>query len=93
MGKENPAWSSLGVCVIFVIIVVVVVKFLRRSLMIFIIKGFRTIVFIFIVISTYALRPSSGRTREPSRNFELRPLWNPRGSSVLIPFAITGYKC
>ena len=27
-------------------------KFLRRSLMIFIIKGFRTIVFIFIVIST-----------------------------------------
>ena len=33
-------------------------KFLRRSLMIFIIKGFRTIVFIFIVIST-TFRPIS----------------------------------
>ena len=45
--------------------------------------------------SRYVLRPSSGvcRTREPSRNFELRPLLNSRGSSVLIPFAITGYKC
>ena len=31
-------------------------KFLRRSLMIFIIKGFRTIVFLFIVLST-AFRP------------------------------------
>ena len=43
----------------------------------------------------YVLRPSSGvcRTREPSRNFELRPLLNPRGSPVLIPFAITGYNC
>ena len=43
----------------------------------------------------YILRPSSGvyRTREPSQNFELRPLLNPRGSLVLIPFAITGYKC
>ena len=43
----------------------------------------------------YVLRPSSGvcRTREPSRNFELRPLLNPRGSPVLIPLAITGYKC
>ena len=32
--------------------------------------------------SRYVLRPSSGvcRTREPSRNFELRPLLNPRGS-------------
>ena len=40
----------------------------------------------------YVLRPSSGvcRTREPSRNFELRPLLKPRGSPVLIPFAITG---
>ena len=41
----------------------------------FIIKGFRTIVFIFIVISKrfgrYVLRTSSGvcRIREPSRNF------------------------
>ena len=43
----------------------------------------------------YLLRPSSGvcRTREPSRNFELRPLLNPRGSPVRIPLAITGYKC
>ena len=65
----------------------------------FIIKGFRTIVFIFIAISTpfrpICPRPSSGvcRTREPSRNFELRLLLNPRGSPVLIPLAITGYKC
>ena len=48
--------------------------------MVFIIKGFRT-----IVIST--------TFREPTRNFELRPLLNPRGSPVLIPLAITGYKC
>ena len=43
----------------------------------------------------YVLRPSSGvcRTLEPSRNFKLRPLFNPRVSPVLIPFAITGYKC
>ena len=41
----------------------------------------------------FVLQPSSGvcRTREPSRNFELRALLNPRGSSVLIPLAITGY--
>ena len=40
----------------------------------------------------YVLRPSSGvcRTREPSWNFELRPLLNP--NPVLIPLAITGYK-
>ena len=33
------------------------------------------------------LWPSSGvcRTREPPRNFELRPLLKPRGSPVLIP--------
>ena len=43
----------------------------------------------------YVLWPFSGvcRTRERSRNFELRPLLNPRGSPVLIPLAITGYKC
>ena len=43
----------------------------------------------------YILRPSSGvcRTQEPSRNFELRPLLKPRQSPVLIPLAITGYKC
>ena len=42
----------------------------------------------------YVLRPSSCvcRNRELSRNFELRPLLNPWGSSVLIPLAITGYK-
>ena len=42
----------------------------------------------------YIIRPSSGvrRTREPSRNFELRPLLNPWRSPVLIPLAITGYK-
>ena len=61
--------------------------------MIFIIKGFRTIVFIFSVIST-TFRPSSGvfRTREPTQNFELRLLLNPQGSPVLILFARTGYK-
>ncbi len=38
----------------------------------------------------YILRPSSGvcRTREPSRNFELRPLSNPRGLPVLIPLQV-----
>ena len=42
----------------------------------------------------YVLWPSSGvcRTQEPTWNFELCPLLNPRGSSVLIPLAITGYK-
>ena len=42
----------------------------------------------------YTPRPSSGvcRTREPSRNFELRPLLNPLGSPVLIPLAITWFK-
>ena len=43
-------------------------------------------------LGRYVLQPSSGvcRTREPSLNFELRPLLNPRGSSVLIPLTITG---
>ena len=43
----------------------------------------------------YVLRPSwvVPRTREPTQNFELHPLLNPQGSPVLIPFAITGYKC
>ena len=65
----------------------------------FIIKGFRTIVFIFIVISTMfrpicppALFSGICRTREPTQNFELRPLLNPRGSHILIPLAITRYK-
>ena len=43
----------------------------------------------------YVLRPSSGvcRTQEPSRNFEVHPLLNPRGLPVQIPLTITGYKC
>ena len=43
----------------------------------------------------YVFQPSAGacRTREPSRNFELHLLLNPRGSPVPIPLAITGYKC
>ena len=42
----------------------------------------------------YVLRPLGVcRTREPSRSFELRPLLNPRGSSVPIPLAIAEYKC
>ena len=67
--------------------------------MFFIIESFRTIVFIFIAISK-TFRPISSpvfegvscRTREPTRNFELRPSLNLRGSPVLILFAITGYK-
>ena len=45
--------------------------------------------------SRWVLRPSSGvcRTRKLSWNFELRPLLNPQGLPVLIPLAITGYKC
>ena len=41
----------------------------------------------------YVFRFSSGvcRTREPTQNFELRPLLNPRESFVLIPLTITGY--
>ena len=39
----------------------------------------------------YVLGPSSGvcRTRESTRNFELRPLLNPRWSPVLITLTIT----
>ena len=64
----------------------------------FIIKSFLTTVFIFISTTfppICLLQASWGvcRTREPSRNFELRPLLNPRGSPFLIPFAIIGYKC
>ena len=50
-----------------------------------------------------ALRPSSGaycwtwepscRNWESSQNFELNPLFNPRGWTVLIPLTMTGYKC
>ena len=43
----------------------------------------------------YVLWPSSGvcRIREPTLNFELRPLLNSGVSPVLIPLAITGYMC
>ena len=43
----------------------------------------------------YVLRLSSGvcRSWEPTQNFELRTLLNPRGSPLLIPLAITRYKC
>ena len=67
--------------------------------MVFIIKDFRTIVFIFIVISTtfWPICPPAffrclSNSGEPSRNFKLRLLLNPWGSPVLIPLAITGYK-
>ena len=66
--------------------------------MIFIMKGFRTIVFILIVISTMfrsiCLPAFSGvfRTRELIRNFELCLLLNQWVASGLIPLAITGYK-
>ena len=42
----------------------------------------------------YVLRPSSGvcQIKEPTGNFEPRPLLNPRGSPVLIPLAITSVK-
>ena len=48
-----------------------------------------------LLFGRYVFRPSSGvcRTREPTRNFELRPLLNPRWSPVLIPLTITGYMC
>ena len=66
--------------------------------MIFIIKGFQTIVFIFIVISSTfrsicppaffkCLSIAGTVTELPS------PLLNPRGLPVLIPLTITGYKC
>ena len=63
--------------------------------MIFIIKGFRTIVLIFIVIATTfrPICPPAFRCLSNSGTFELRPLLNPRGSPVQIPLAITGYKC
>ena len=49
---------------------------------IFIIKGFWTIVFIFIVISTIcppAFFKCLSNSGEPTQNFKLRPLLNPRG--------------
>ena len=59
-------------------------------------SGFLNYVFIFIVIfGRYVHRPSSGvcRTREPTQNFEPRPLFKPRWTLVLIPLTITWYKC
>ena len=42
------------------------------------------------------LQPSSGvscRTREPTRNFKPRPLFNSQRSLTLIPLTINGCKC
>ena len=74
-------------------------KFLRWSMRIFIIKGFRTILFIFIVISTtfrlicplafFRCLSNSGTFTE----LRLCPLLNPRGLPVLILLAKIGYKC
>ena len=62
----------------------------------FIIKGFRTIVFIFIVISTTfrpICPPAFFRCLSNTGTYtELRTLLNSRWSPVLIPLAITGYK-
>ena len=69
--------------------------------MIFIIKGFRTIVFIFIVISV-TFRPictpaffrclsNSGTDTELRTTSFIESTGG--GSPVLIPLAITGYKC
>ena len=66
---------------------------------VFIVQGFRTIVFIFIIMFTtfrpIFLQSSSGVcwTQVPTRNFEPRPIFNPQGSLVLIPLIITAYKC
>ena len=64
--------------------------------MIFIIKGFRTIVFNFFVIShNISADMSSGllqvfvKLENPTWNFELHPLLNPQGSPVPIPLTIT----
>ena len=53
--------------------------------MIFIIQGFRII--LFICFGRYVLRPSSDVsywTWEPTQNFEPHPLFNPRDSLALI---------
>ena len=69
---------------------------LIEALWLFIIKGFRTIVFLFIVISTTfrpICPPAFFRCLSNSGTFtELGTLLNPRGLPVLIPLAITGYK-
>ena len=67
--------------------------------MIFIIKGFPTLVFILMIFpqrfSQYVRKPLSGvcRTQELTWNFELRHLLNPWASLVLIPLDTPGYKC
>ena len=69
-------------------------KFLRRSLMIFIIKSFRIIVLHLYYFDNFSVNMSFDFlqvffwTREPSWNFELRPLLNPRGSPVQIPYRV-----
>ena len=44
-------------------------------------------------MSSGLLRVFLTEHREPSRNFEPRPLFNPRGLLTLIPLTITGYQC
>ena len=67
--------------------------------MIFIIKGFPTIVFIFIVISTMfrpICPPAFFRCLSNSGTFtelQTTSFIESTGSPVLIPLAITGYKC
>ena len=68
----------------------------NERIKLFIIQGFRTIVFIFILTTFPPICPPSGdfcRTREPTQNFEPRPLFNSRRLLALIPLTITGYKC
>ena len=65
----------------------------------FIIKGFQTIVFIFVISTTFWLicPPAFFRCLSTSgtyTEFELRPfIESTRGSPVLILLAITRYKC
>ena len=65
--------------------------------LIFIIKDFRTIVFIFFCFHNVSADMSSGLLQMfvelGNLHFELRPLLNPQGSPILIRLAITGYKC
>ena len=73
-------------------------KLIKRNVII--IKGFRTIVFNFIVISTTfrpICPPAFFRCFSNSGTYtELRTtsfIESTVGCAVLIPFAITGYKC
>ena len=73
-------------------------EFFKRNLMIFIIQGFQTIIFIFIVIfSMFCLKciPAFFRCLsnfEAYTDLQTCSLFNPCGLLVLIPLTITGYK-